>query len=130
MFKSVRVDLLLTTNPLFEEVRTKFSTVHPFNEFNVPCATVEGLIILKFYALPALYLQGDGQRIAIYETDILMLLQRYRPRLEPMLEVVRPHVDAAQFEELKKIARDIEQRLARMESAQRKSSAGGPESSG
>jgi hypothetical protein len=119
-FKNLRVDLLLTSNPLFEQVRAQFATTHSFNELDVRCATVEGLIVMKLYALPSLYQQGDGQRIAIYETDILMLCQRHHPSFAPLLEIVRPHVEAGQYGELKKIVTDIEQRLSRMSAGLRK----------
>ncbi len=116
-FNTLRVDLLLTSNPLFSRVEKDFATTHKFNEMDVRCATVEGLILLKLYALPALYRAGDGQRIAIYETDVLMLCQRYRPSIEPLLEIVRPHVDPAEFDELRNIVSDIDRRLARMDRA-------------
>src|SRR5712691_463215 len=46
-FRSVQVDLLLTTNPLFKTVEERFATKHRFAELEVPVATVEGLILLK-----------------------------------------------------------------------------------
>src|SRR5436309_1977969 len=48
-FRSVRVDLLLTTNPLFRTVEEQFATKHRFAELEVPGVTVEGLIVLKLY---------------------------------------------------------------------------------
>jgi len=45
------VDLLLTKNPLFKIVAEKFATKHPFEELSVPMATVEGMILLKLFAL-------------------------------------------------------------------------------
>src|ERR1035438_6919920 len=56
-FRSVQVDLLFTFNPLFKAVAEKFAAIHSFSELNVPAATVEGLIVLKLYALPSLYRQ-------------------------------------------------------------------------
>src|ERR1041385_1395780 len=46
-FGDLRVDMLLTTNPLFEEVRKHYTTSKRFVEQEIPCATVEGLILLK-----------------------------------------------------------------------------------
>src|SRR5215217_9503625 len=54
-FGDLRVDMLLTSNPLFEEVRKRYTTSKRFVEQEVPCATIEGLILLKLYALPSLY---------------------------------------------------------------------------
>jgi hypothetical protein len=85
-FRNVRVDLLLTSNDVFNLAMQRFRTTHQFAEIEVPCATVEGLVLLKLYALPALYLQGDLQRAALYETDIVMLCQRHRPDIAPLVQ--------------------------------------------
>ena len=53
-FRSIQVDLLLTKNPLFKIVAEKFATRHSFDELTVPTATVEGMILLKLFALPSL----------------------------------------------------------------------------
>lgn len=116
-FRSIRVDLLLTSNPVFKLVQDKYATTHRFHELEVPCATVEGLILLKFFALPALYLADDLQRVALYETDITMLSQRHGTALRPLLSVLQQHVDPAQHQELQRIAAEIEQRVARMRGA-------------
>ena len=116
-FQNLRVDLLLTANPLFKLVRERFATGHRFHEIDVRCATVEGLILLKLYALPSLYRQGDAQRIALYETDILMLAQRYRPQIQPLLATLGPYLDAGQLQSLGDVVRDIEQRVARIDAA-------------
>jgi len=34
--------------------------------------TLEGLLVLKLYALPALYRQMDMDKVALYENDITM----------------------------------------------------------
>jgi hypothetical protein len=59
-FRTVQVDLLLTTNPLFKLVEECFSTRHRFAELEVPVATADGLILLKLYALPSLYGNSIG----------------------------------------------------------------------
>lgn len=113
-FRTLRVDLLLTANPLFKQVQDRHATTHRFRELEVRCATVEGLVLLKLYALPSLYRQGDLQKAALYEADITMLCHKHRPEVAPLLAAVRPHVEAGQFEELSAIARDIAERVARM----------------
>jgi hypothetical protein len=116
-FKSVPVDFLFTDNPLFKLVRERYATSHRFAEVDVPCATVEGLVLLKLYALPTLYRQGDGQRIGLYENDIFMLCERYRPAVEPLLELLRPFLDAGALRELGNIVADIQARIARVDQA-------------
>ncbi len=58
-FRTVQVDLLLTRNPLFKTVEERFAAVHQFAGLDVPAVSVEGLIVLKLYALPSLYRQLD-----------------------------------------------------------------------
>lgn len=113
-FRSVQVDLLLTSNPLFRIVSGRFATRHRFAELDVPTATVEGLIVLKLYALPSLYRQMEMDRIAIYENDITMLLARHAPQTEPMLSLVQSHVGPADAKELETILQECSQRARRM----------------
>jgi hypothetical protein len=102
-FRSLQVDLLFTFNPLFKTVAEKFATVHAFAELNVPAATVEGLIVLKLYALPSLYRQFDMDRAAIYENDITMLLANQSPAVEPLLALASREMEPGDQAELKKI---------------------------
>ena len=75
---------------------------------------MEGLLLLNLYALPSLYRQGNGQRIALYEADITMLLQRYSTPVEPLLAILAAHVDPDAHGELVNIVGDIQNRIARM----------------
>lgn len=109
-FRSVQVDLLLTQNPLFKIVAEKFAAKHRFAELEVPAVTVEGLIVLKLYALPSLYRQMDLDRAAIYETDITMLIARHSPELEPLIALVHQHVEAGDKKELEKIISECRER--------------------
>ncbi|HET6251589.1 MAG TPA: hypothetical protein VFE47_28145 [Tepidisphaeraceae bacterium] len=118
-FRDLRVDVLFTTNPLFKLVQEQYATTHRFLETDVRCATVEGLILLKLYALPALYLQGDGQQIGLYEGDIFLLLERHRPNLAPLFDVLKPYVGEDQIAELKNIATDIQRRIERVDRAKK-----------
>ena len=87
-FRSVQVVVLLTKNPLFKQVAKKFATRHRFAELSVPAVTVEGLIVLKLYALPSLYRQFGLDRAALYETDITLLIANHAPQLEPLITLV------------------------------------------
>jgi hypothetical protein len=113
-FRSVRVDLLFTSNKVFRLAKERYGTTHQFAEIAVPCATVEGLVLLKLYALPSLYRLGNVQRAALYETDILMLCQRHVADIPSILEVLRPFVGAGDFDELQRISGEISERLQRM----------------
>jgi hypothetical protein len=113
-FRSVRVDLLLTQNPLFLEVQRRFAANHRFAEMEVPCASVEGLIVLKLYALPSLYRQMNMDRVALYENDVTMLLARHHPPLEGLLSLVERHVEPGDVKELRSIAAECAGRAARL----------------
>jgi hypothetical protein len=117
-YQGLQVDLLLTQNALFEQVQQNYRTEIQWGNRRIPCATPEGLVILKFYALPSLYRQGKFDRAALYETDILQLVYNYSIVLESAIEVVDPHLIVSDRSEIREIARDIEQRRQRMLRAQ------------
>src|ERR1051326_6440401 len=113
-FRSVQVNLLLTNNPLFKIVEERFATRHRFAELDVPAVTVEGLIVLKLYALPSLYRQFDMDRVALYDTDITMLLARHSPNTEPLFALVRSHVEPGDVAEIRKVIEECVERAKRL----------------
>jgi hypothetical protein len=117
-FKSLRVDLLFTKNPVFKLVAERFATSHRFDQFEVPCATPEGLILLKLYALPPLYKQGNMQRAALYETDITTLVYLQSPKLDPLLSLLDKHLTPGEMTDLRGIIAEINQRVERMRRSQ------------
>jgi hypothetical protein len=112
-FAGLQIDLLLISNPLFDEVRRRHATRQPFVEREIPCATPEGLVLLKLYALPSLYRQGNVTRAALYETDILTLMSVRGADPEPLFAELEPHVSATDLKALRQIVAEIRQRLAR-----------------
>lgn len=113
-YQGLQVDLLLTQNPLFEQVQQQYKTEIKWGNRDIPCATPQGLVILKLYALPSLYRQGKFDRAALYETDILQLAYNYNIPLNPAIRAVSPHMIPTDHSEIREIARDIEQRMQRM----------------
>lgn len=114
-FDGLRIDLLLTSNPLFEKVQSRYATTQRFTEQEIPCATVEGLLILKLYALPSLYRQGNFARVARYESDIATLMHEYRPPIEPLFEELRPHLSATDLASVRRIVDEIQERIERFD---------------
>jgi len=112
-FRSVQVDLLLTTNPLFKLVEERFATKHRFAELEVPAATVEGLIVLKLYALPSLCRQLDWDWVYVYESDVKQLLARYEPDMEPLFGLLERYMLASDLRELRKFVAEDQQRRGR-----------------
>ena len=113
LFDGLKIDLLLTSNPLFDKVRRQYATRQRFVEREIPCATPEGLVLLKLYALPSLYRQGNFTRVALYETDILTLMQQYGIDPEPLFAELKDHLSPTDLESLRKITDEIRQRIAR-----------------
>ena len=113
IFEGLRNDHLLTSKPQFETDSRRYATIRPFVEREIPCATVEGMILLKLYALPSLYRQGNLVRAALYETDLLTLIHRYQPELEPLFAELALHVSATDLAALRRIVAEIQERIAR-----------------
>ena len=112
-FAGLQIDLLLISNPLFSEVQRRYATRARFVEREIPIATPEGLVLLKLYALPSLYRQGNVTRAALYETDILTLMSVCNVDPEPLFGELEPHVSATDLKALHQIVAEIRQRLAR-----------------
>ncbi len=112
-FGRLRVDLLLTRNPLFDEVKRRYATTGRFVERDIACATVEGLLVLKLYALPSLYGQGNFARVGLYENDIATLMQAYDPPLEPLLAELSAHLSPTDLATVRDIVAEIQRRIER-----------------
>lgn len=110
---SLQVDILLTQNKLFELVNQQYAVEKQFGNRMIRCATVEGLLILKFYALPSLYRQGDFGRVSLYENDITQLLLKYSVELEKIFSVLSTHLLRSDVQAIQETARDIQSRIQR-----------------
>lgn len=112
-FAGVQVDVLLTQNKLFNKISQEFVTEQRFGNRTVSCVTVIGLLILKCYALPSLYRQGQFSRASIYENDILLLLLNYSVDLEVVIGILSDYLLASDLNELQSILDDIQRRIQR-----------------
>ena len=112
-FGELQIDFLLTRNRLFEKVRKEYATTQYFVEQEIPCATVEGLLLLKLYALPSLYRQGNFARVGIYENDIATLIYSYHPELDPLLEELTQYLSETDIVAVREVVSEIEQRIDR-----------------
>lgn len=118
-FETLRVDLLLRQNPLFDGVIKNCVAEREFGVRLVKCVTVEGLILLKLYALPSLYRQGQFSRVSIYENDILLLMLNYDVDIEGILQTLATHLLATDLEEVKSVVADIRGRIKRFQQQKR-----------
>jgi len=114
-FEGLQIDLLLTENPLFNEVQQKYVRFADFLNRKMPLASVEGLLLLKLYALPSLYRQGNFVNVGIYENDIAVLMHAYKPDILKLLGVLSHYLSDNDLEELKGIVGEIKQRIKRFE---------------
>lgn len=114
-FDNLQVDLLLTDNRLFQVVQADHATERQFGKLTIRTSTVEGLILLKLYALPSLYRQGKFDKVSIYETDILLLLLRYHVDLAKLLNILAEYVIGSDLAEIKQVVIDIKYRMQRFQ---------------
>jgi hypothetical protein len=119
LFGSLKVDLWLTKNRLFKYVNQKYAVEKQFGGRTIRCVTVEGLLILKFYALPSLYRQGRFDRVSLYENDITQLLLHYSVSLEPILKLLKQYVLESDLEAIQETTADILRRIRRFQTQQK-----------
>jgi hypothetical protein len=112
-YNELQIDILLTKNPLFEKVHREYSRIERFLDRKIPLATVEGLLLLKLYALPSLYRQGNFARVGIYENDIATLLHDYQPNVPSLLNELSNYVNENDLAEIKGVLSDIQNRIKR-----------------
>ncbi len=112
-FENLQIDFLLTSNPLFAKVQRQHTTPQVFAEQTIPTATVEGLILLKLYALPSLYRQGNFAKVGIYENDVATLLYAYQPEMEGLIKELSRFLDPHDLKEVEGIVGEIQGRIAR-----------------
>ncbi len=115
-YAGLRVDLLLSENPLFDLVCREHSELRSILGHPVPCATPAGLVLMKLYALPSLYRQGDFTRVSLYEGDIANLLFQHKVETRPLLQELTRHLLPSDNAEVAKITEEIETRIARFRS--------------
>jgi hypothetical protein len=106
-FHGVRIDLLLTTNPFFEHVAREERTVVQLGDRSIAIASRRGLVLLKLFALPSLNRQGKLARAALYETDVLVLLQGSDVTDESLLAELEPHLAKHDWNETRSILLEL-----------------------
>lgn len=114
-FGELQIDILLTKNKLFDKVREGHSEQGHFAEQDIPCATVEGLLLLKLYALPSLYRQGNFTRVSLYENDVATLMHEYPSNMEPLFKELAHHLNETDLKSVREIVGEIKQRIERFD---------------
>lgn len=106
-FDGVQIDILKTANTVFEFVRSKLTATLSIAGRLTRCATPQGLLTLKLYALPSLYRQGDTARAAVYEADIAYLLGTDEVDAEAALAFLAREMLATDISALRSTLSDI-----------------------
>ena len=109
----LQIDFLLTKNALFANIQKEHTAPKSFLDREIQVATVEGLVLLKLFALPSLYRQGSFSRVAIYEADIAALIQKFEPNTPRLLEILAAHLSDSDLREVDTILAEIQERIAR-----------------
>jgi hypothetical protein len=107
----LRVDLRFTTNPLFADVAARHAVLRSFRSGTLRCATPEGILLLKLFAMPSLYRQGQIERADLYETDILQLLRLAPVSNEVLLGQLHDHVSPSDLKALAEVLVEVRGRL-------------------
>jgi len=113
-FRGLRVDVLFYEHPFFQRIGTEFSAELPYSVGRLRTATIDGLILLKLFALPSLYRQFDLDRAAIYEADLTQLLARTTHDDPFFLDLLRPFLIASDVREIGMLLGEIRQKLSRL----------------
>jgi hypothetical protein len=113
-FSELKVDTLFAEHPVFDLVAKEFTEAMDYQVGTLPIATIDGLILLKLFALPSLYRQFDFDRIAIYEADLTQLVPRSKRDDGFFLDILAPHLLTSDLLELSRILTDIRNRLDRI----------------
>jgi len=112
-FQGLQIVILLTENPLFQVVQHRYTTRQTFLEQSIPMATVDGVLLLKLYALPSLYRQGGFARVSMYENDIAALMYTYQPNTKALFAELTAHLSNSNLNSLREIVAELEQRIRR-----------------
>lgn len=119
-FEDLQVDLLLTRNPLFQQVQQTYSAEQVFGSQRVRCVTVAGLLILKLYALPSLYRQSNFTRASLYENDIRLPLLNYEVDSPSLWQMLTPHLLSSDLQVLQETLQDIQTQIIRLKAQQQR----------
>jgi len=113
-YQGTRIDALYRANPIFDYVIKNCVDSAVIEDKTIIRATPEGIILLKLYALPSLYQQGQQRRAVTYENDILgLLMQSVDVNFERILKVLASELLPSQIDELRDILEDCQRRARR-----------------
>lgn len=111
-FRSLHVDLRLTSNTLFHHVLDHHGVDAMVGPQAIRVVSAQGLVVLKLFALPSLYRQARFDRVRLYEADLAMLMDARDVDAEAALMELAPHLPDADLSELRRILAELNARIA------------------
>ncbi len=112
-FQGLQIDFFLTENPLFAHAQKNHVVQQSFFDQTITSATIIGLLLLKLYALPSLYRQGDFARVGLYENDVATMMFYHAPDMQAVVSELTPYVSNQDLLAIQDVLVDLEQRIAR-----------------
>lgn len=113
LYQGIRIDALYRDNPIFEHVMNTCLDSAVIEDKEIVRASPEGIILLKLYALPSLYQQGQQRRAMTYENDISALLMQCTDiSFDEILNVLAGELLPGQINELRNILGDCQRRAS------------------
>ncbi len=113
-YEGTRIDALYRGNPIFEYVMSHCLDSALIDGKNIVRASPEDIILLKLYALPSLYQQGQQRKAMTYENDISgLLMQPENINFDGLLKVLSGELLASQINKLRNIVEDCQRRANR-----------------
>jgi len=109
----LQVDFLFAKEDLFESIRNGYTTKKQFADRTVTCATVDGLLLVKMYALSDKYREDRHGSAWQDETDIASLIGRFQPIIPPLVDELAKFMLPSDVEEIRRIVAEIEDRIAK-----------------
>jgi hypothetical protein len=109
----LRVDLLFTANPLFALVAAAHGMPMEFHGVTLQVATPFGMVLLKLFALPSLYRQGDIARAKLYEADLQSLCLAHSIDDVAVLDLLSRYMSESDVNALRQIMTEIRESLRR-----------------
>lgn len=108
------VDTLFVENPVFAHALDTYQADCTIAGKTIRSLSPSGIALLKLYALPSLYLQGQHIRVATYEQDLEVLFI-VDPKIDEdtLLKFLGKHLVQSQIVELKNTCDDIRRKLSR-----------------
>ena len=108
------VDTLFIENPVFAYALKNYQANCAIAGKTIRSLSPSGIALLKLYALPSLYLQGQHIRVATYEQDLeVLFIVDSKIDEDSLLNFLKKHLAESQIAELKNTCREIRQKLSR-----------------